>query len=169
MHDYEFIREVVSRIEPNRKVMNVEPKDKDRLVRRVIDNKELPFIIEGGRDRLDRNVRVLVSKLRSIRSSIKVKVLVLRDSDSNDAVNTFDRLKRDVENFISNRNKFPQYKPSVECGQGINAGSFMSHDCVLRYRDGEVLFQFVLVIPSLEDFLRSYGLLVMSQAFMSPL
>ncbi|GAB6948136.1 hypothetical protein JCM16161A_22660 [Vulcanisaeta sp. JCM 16161] len=140
--------------------MNVEPKDKDRLVRHVIDNKELPYIpviIEGCRDRLDRNVRVLVSKLRSIRSFTKVKVLVLRDSDSNDVVNTFDRLKCDVENFISNRDKFPQYKPSVECGQGINAGSFMSHDCTLRYRDGEVLFRFVLVIPSLEGFLRSYG------------
>ncbi len=69
-NDFAFISRLLIRIRLNCEVRRQGPKDKDAVIRLVIDSKRLshvPVIVEGGKDRLDGNVRVLVSKLRSVR------------------------------------------------------------------------------------------------------
>ncbi|WP_243674767.1 hypothetical protein [Vulcanisaeta distributa] len=83
--------------------------------------------------------------------------MVLRDSDSNDAVGAFNKLRRDVDNLISNYYRFPQHKPGMDCGQEVRVRSFTYYDCALRYKGGIVHFRFIFVVPSLESFLRDYG------------
>ncbi|BDR93340.1 hypothetical protein Vsou_24330 [Vulcanisaeta souniana JCM 11219] len=157
-HDYEFIKELISKINVKCDVKDQGPRDKDFIIGHVVDGKRLsyvPIIIEGGKDRLDGNVRLLISKLRSVHGS-STWVLILRDSDSNDADSAFDKLRRDIVSLINNPSKFLLYKPSMDCGQGIRVGSFVYYDCDLKYMDGVVHFRFIFVVPSLEVFLRNY-------------
>ncbi|WP_460173724.1 hypothetical protein [Vulcanisaeta sp. JCM 14467] len=143
-HDYEFIRETFMTLFPNVRVREHFPDDKDILIRRVYEGilpSYVPVIVEGGKDVLDGNVKVFISKLRSISRSF-IKVLILRDSDSNDVGAVFNELGHGIRNFLKNRNRFPKHEPQMACGQRIIVGSFTLYRCVLRYRDGEVYLQF---------------------------
>ncbi|MGC9179234.1 MAG: hypothetical protein ACP5GZ_03375 [Vulcanisaeta sp.] len=158
-NDLEFVRGLLMRIGLNCEVRRQGPRDKDSVIRLVIDSKQLshvPVIVEGGKDRLDGNVRVLVSKLRSVRGSY-VRVLVLRDSDSDDAISAFSKLKSSIDGIINNKTKFPLYKPTMRCDQGRSIGPLTIYNCILVYKDGDACFQFVYIVPSLERFLSGYG------------
>ncbi|WP_243674768.1 hypothetical protein [Vulcanisaeta distributa] len=54
-HDYEFIKELIRRINVNCKVKDQGPEYKDSIIRHIIDSRRLPYvpiIVEGGRDSL---------------------------------------------------------------------------------------------------------------------
>ncbi len=83
--------------------------EKDRIIRRVhhCHYRDMLFIIrEEGKQRLEKNLRVLISKLRSIDRDIEVFVLV--DSDSNPTTSYRSKLFRDINTYVSNKTKFPR-------------------------------------------------------------
>lgn len=101
-HDYAFIKEVFKRIVPNTEVKELVPGRRDQIVSDIIDIKPPPYapvIVEGGKGRLDKDIGVLISKLRSVPRSF-TRVLILRDSDSNAVNNVFEDLKSKIEGKI---------------------------------------------------------------------
>ena len=157
-HDYEFISEVFKRISSHIQVKEQSPSDKDLIIRRAYDSK-LPYvtvIVEGGKDVLDGNVRILISKLRSIPRSF-IRILILRDSDSNYVDDVFKDLRSMIEREIER--KFSRDRRlEFSCGQKVTIDSFVLYDCTVRYVTGyEVYISFILVVNDLETFLSKYG------------
>lgn len=115
-HDYAFIREVLKRIIPNIEVKEPAPMRKDRIINDIINMRYppyVPIIVEGGKSRLDKDIGILISRLRSIPRSF-VRVLILRDSDSDNADDAFNELKSIIERKIESR--FPQgMRPTLYC------------------------------------------------------
>ncbi len=83
--------------------------EKDRIIRRIYEHhhRDVLFIIrEEGKQRLEKNLRILLSKLRSINRDIGVFVLV----DSNNSPTTSYRTKiyNDLKAYINNKTRFPR-------------------------------------------------------------
>ena len=158
-HDYAFIREVLKRIIPNIEVKEPAPMRKDRIINDIINMRYPPYvpvIVEGGKSRLDKDIGILISRLRSIPRSF-VRVLILRDSDSDNADDAFNELKSIIERKIESR--FPQgMRPTLYCERKAGFSSFVLYDCTVRYVTGyEAFLSFILVIKDLEAFLSRYG------------
>ena len=94
--------------------------------------------------------------MRSINGSF-LRVIILRDADSNDPNEAFNGLKSSIDNFIDDPNRFPLHKPSITCSKGSNVGQFASYNCMLKYENGDVALKFIIMVPSLESFLSKYG------------
>lgn len=163
-HDYEFISEIVRKIEHEYNIkLNVKRYDKeykDRLIRMIYENKlnHVPIIVEGGVSILDSNINKLISKLRNIEK--KVHIIVFRDADSDDADDIFNNLRSRIYNTINDPHTFnqKQYKPRINsCNKESAVGSFNLYQCKLEYKGGSADFHFILIVRSLESFLGMYG------------
>ena len=82
---------------------------KDRIVRRIYDryHKDVFFIIrEEGKQRLEKNLRTLISKLRSINRDIEIFVLV--DSNNSPTTSYRSKLYNDIKAYTNNKRRFPR-------------------------------------------------------------
>lgn len=118
--------------------------EKDRIMRRIYGTHgpgDRFFIIrEEGKSRLEKNLRVLISKLRSISRALEVFVLV--DSDGDSTIDYRSKLYRVLEDYVNDRRKFPR-TPKL---------SFKDEDRFhgivrVTYSSGRTLTIHVFVIP----------------------
>ena len=125
--------------------------DKTSIYRRIIDLKsQSPCIIdEGGKDKLKRNLRDIVSKLRSIgRISIKVLALIDTDDGEESIGRMIDNIVKDIDSMLNNPNSFQRnLKPKIVLEDLPSDFGKYCKKITVKYHSGGNLSIYVFAIP----------------------
>lgn len=109
-NDYNFLKSIVVE-----KISSASYGEKDEIIRRMYEkgiSASMVVIVEGGKERLMKNVPIIVSKMRSMRRRQEVFALVDCDHDTPD--NLSKKIFEKISNIVSNPRRFPSYKPEVK-------------------------------------------------------
>ncbi|MEB3779211.1 MAG: hypothetical protein GSR85_03155 [Desulfurococcales archaeon] len=105
-NDYRFLQGIVKR-----KLYRLNYRFKDKVIRSIYRDKGVFTVVEEGKERLIKNLRILLSKLRSIRKHLVVVALI--DSNYDKPEHITERLLSSLRSVSENKAKFPKRKPTV--------------------------------------------------------
>ncbi len=116
---------------------------KDSIIRKIYDHyyKDALFIIrEKGKQRLEKNLRTLISKLRSINRNIEIFALI--DSNGSLTSSYKSKIYGDIKAYVNNKRRFPK-SPLI---------SFEDKDqfygiVKITYTSGRTIVVHVFIIP----------------------
>ena len=81
--------------------------EKDKILREIYHKRDhnIYIIQEDGKQRLEKNLNIIISKLRSIDFNIGIFVLIDSDNPINN-ITYIDKIYKKIQNFINNKRKF---------------------------------------------------------------